>query len=343
MKTVIQQFPPVYFALVMSTGIISLAAQAQQLDWLADGLFYVNLLAYPVLLALLVLRLALFPAKFWEALTSHDKGATFLALVPATALLGSQFVLLRHNQLAGSLLWLGALGAWLLLGYSFVLGISLKREKPTVEQGLNGGWLLLVVATESLAVLGSALLPGSDFPFALGILSLLGLVLLGSLLYILLIGLIFYRLTFVHLGEEEVGAAYWISVGASAIVVLAGTGVATAMQRTGALAELLPFVKSYNVLFWAVSTWWLPVVFVLRLWNHWTTRPAFAYSPSYWSMVFPLGMYTAATGKLAQGLPVAALQVVPKYFIYLALAAWVLTLGAMLYHFVAGLKPPQQA
>ena len=343
MKAVIQQFQPVYFALVMSTGIISLAAQAQQQEALAIALFYFNLVVYPVLLALLVLRLVLFPQEFWSALTSHDKGATFLALVPATALLGSQCVLLRHNQLAGGLLWLGALLAWLLLNYAFVLGISIKREKPTVEQGLNGSWLLLVVATESLVVLGAALLPGSSLPPAVGMVGLLGLFLLGSLLYVLLIGLIFYRLSFVGLGGEEVGAAYWISVGASAIVVLAGTAVATAMQHTRALAELLPFVKGYSVLFWAISTWWLPVVLVLRLWNHYTTRPAFAYSPNYWSMVFPLGMYTAATGKLAQGLPVAALQVVPQYFIYLALAAWVLTLGGMLYHFVAGAKSPASA
>jgi len=336
MKLLVKQFPPIYFAFVMSTGIISLAAQAQQLDWLANGLFYVNLVAYPVLLALLVLRLVLFPSEFWAALTSHKDGPTFLALVPATALLGSQFVQLANSRPMGLLLWLVALGAWVGLGYAFVLGVSLKKEKPSLEQGLSGGWLLLVVATESLAVLGALLLPTTTLPPALAMLGVLGLFLLGSLLYVLLITLIFYRLTFVPLGDEEIGAAYWISVGASAIVVLAGTGVATAMQHTSVLVELLPFVKGCSVLFWAVSTWWLPVVAVLRLWNHYTTRPAFAYSPSYWSMVFPLGMYTAATGKLAHSLPVAALQVVPQYFIYLALAAWVLTVGAMCYHFAAG-------
>ncbi|MGI4738537.1 MAG: tellurite resistance/C4-dicarboxylate transporter family protein [Janthinobacterium lividum] len=338
MKPIIQQFPPIYFAFVMSTGIISLAAHAQQLDWLANALFYVNLVAYPVLLALLVLQLMLFPKNFWAALTSHKDGPTFLALVPATALLGSQFVQLADNQAMGKLLWLVALVGWLGIGYCFILGVSLKKEKPPLEQGLSGGWLLLVVATESLAVLGALLLPTSALPPAVAVMGVLSLFLLGSLLYVLLITLIFYRLTFVHLGDEEVGAAYWISVGASAIVVLAGTGVATAMQHTQALAELLPFVKGYSVLFWAISTWWLPVVAVLRLWNHYTTRPAFAYSPAYWSMVFPLGMYTAATGKLVQSLPVAALQVVPQYFIYLALTAWVLTLGAMLYHLVAGSK-----
>lgn len=71
----------------------------------------------------------------------------------------------------------------------------------------------------------------------------------------------------------------------------------------------------------------------LRLWNHLRTRPAFAYSPAYWSMVFPLGMYTAATLRLAQALPLPALNAVPTYFIYVALGAWLLTFGGMLVHF----------
>ncbi|AMJ66046.1 hypothetical protein AXW84_11840 [Hymenobacter sp. PAMC 26628] len=101
----------------MSTGIISLAAQAQQLAGLATGLFYVNLVAYPVLLTLLVLRLVLFPKEFWVALTSHKEGPTFLALVPATALLGSQFVQLANNHFMGNMLWLAALINWLLISY----------------------------------------------------------------------------------------------------------------------------------------------------------------------------------------------------------------------------------
>ena len=54
----------------------------------------------------------------------------------------------------------------------------------------------------------------------------------------------------------------------------------------------------------------------MRLWNHWTMRPAFIYSPAYWTMAFPLGIYTAATGQLAEALPLLALQLIPTYFIF---------------------------
>ena len=33
-------------------------------------------------------------------------------------------------------------------------------------------------------------------------------------------------------------------------------------------------------------------------------------------MVFPLGTYTAATGQLAEALPLLALQLIPTYFIF---------------------------
>ena len=339
MKALIRQFSPAYFAMVMSTGIISLAAHALHLEWLANSFLYLNLVLYPLFVGALLLRLLLFPRAFWQALTSHEQGAGFLALVPATTLLGSQLVQLRGQHFLGSMLWGIAAGCWALLLYAFLWGISTKPLKPTLERGFSGRWLLLVVATEALAVLGAKLLPTSLLSTDVAIFGVLGLFLVGSWLYVVLSTLLFYRLAFVRLVGEEVGAAYWVSIGAGAITVLAGASLVRAMQHTPALADLQPFVKVYSVLFWGVCTWWLPLVFCLRLWNHWTTRPAFSYSPAYWTMVFPLGMYTAATGQLAETLPLPALKIIPEYFIFIALAAWLLTMAGMLYHLLVPAKP----
>ena len=56
-------------------------------------------------------------------------------------------------------------------------------------------------------------------------------------------------------------------------------------------------------------------------------------------MVFPLGMYTAAPGQLAEALPMPALKLIPTCFIFLALAAWLLTMAGMLHHLLGPAKP----
>lgn len=43
---------------------------------------------------------------------------------------------------------------------------------------------------------------------------------------------------------------------------------------------------------------------------------------NYWSMVFPLGMYTVCTYELATILNLDLLLLIPKYFIFIALLGW---------------------
>lgn len=73
-----------------------------------------------------------------------------------------------------------------------------------------------------LAVLGARLLPTSALPTEVGVFGVLGMFLVGSWLYVVLSSLLFYRLAFVRLVGEDVGAAYWVSIGAGAITVRGG-------------------------------------------------------------------------------------------------------------------------
>lgn len=56
----IEELAPSYFALVMATGIVSVAANLLQMRWIAFGLFYINIVAYIVLWILTLTRLIFF-------------------------------------------------------------------------------------------------------------------------------------------------------------------------------------------------------------------------------------------------------------------------------------------
>jgi Voltage-dependent anion channel len=53
------------------------------------------------------------------------------------------------------------------------------------------------------------------------------------------------------------------------------------------------------------------------------------YHPQYWSLVFPLGMFTAATFQLSRATGIEFLAAVPRAFVWVALVAWTITFLGM--------------
>jgi tellurite resistance protein TehA-like permease len=114
------------------------------------------------------------------------------------------------------------------------------------------------------------------------------------------------------------------------------------------LAELVPFLKGFTLLFWATATWWIPMLGILGYWRHVTRRFALVYDPLYWGAVFPLGMYTVATIHVAHVTRLSFLLWIPHAFAYVALFAWILASAGLvrrLWMVVRGrgevLPPPQ--
>ncbi len=64
------------------------------------------------------------------------------------------------------------------------------------------------------------------------------------------------------------------------------------------------------------------MLLILAIWRHGYKRFPLKYDPLYWGAVFPLGMYTASTYRMAEAMNMNFLNQIPEYFIYIALAAW---------------------
>lgn len=313
---------PGYFALVMATGIVSIAAGLLDMPAIARALLYLNIGAYAVLCILLAIRIVRYFPKVREDITNHGRGPGFFTVVAATCVLGSQFVIVNGSYAPAAALWFAGLFLWVVVMYAFFTSVTILENKPPLEKGINGAWLISAVATQSISVLGT-LLANYFGPYREIVLFFtLCMFLIGCMLYLILITLIFYRFTFLDLTIETLTPPYWINMGAVAITTLAGARLILAANEWRLLAEIQPFLKGFTLFFWAGGTWWIPLLFILGFWRHVYNRFPLRYDPQYWGMVFPLGMYTACTFQLSKALDFEPLMVIPKVFIYLAFAAW---------------------
>ena len=322
---------PGYFALVMATGIVSIACQLLGHPRTARLLLCANLVFYAVLVVLTVARAIGFPRRLLADLGDHARGSGFFTLVAATNVLGSQCLRVAGWRGAAELLLAVGIALWVLIMYSFFLAVIVREKKPTLGQGINGAWLLATVSTQSVAVLAASLVEPFGWPAATVLFGALVFFLIGCMLYLAIITLIFYRFTFLELETAALTPPYWINMGAVAITTLAGATLVLVGERSPLLSGIAPFLRGFTLFFWAAGSWWIPLLLLLGAWRHLWRRHALSYDPQYWAMVFPLGMYAAATFQLAAALPMAPLVALARGTLPVALVGWTATMVGMLH------------
>lgn len=325
LKTGIKELSPGYFALVMATGIVSLASANVGLVTIGWILYFFNILAFVVLLFLSVTRLLLYKDVFFSDFRNEADSPGFLTLVAGINILGYQVIYFQGYYRVGGVLFVIALLFWVVLIYSIFTNLIVGKTKRPLVETINGMWLLIVVSTASICVLGVSLAYNQILNKEIMLFGILCLFLIAGMFYFIINTLIFYRLAFFTIKPEQLAPTYWINMGASAILTLAGASIGSLAESWTFLEGVKSFVIGFTLLFWAFSTWWIPLLLILGFWKNIIEGLSIQYQAQYWGLVFPLGMYTMCTLKLSEVTGIVFLSSIPKFFIYIALFSWVAT------------------
>lgn len=315
---------PGYFALVMATGIVSIGCRLLGYPVLAEPLLVATVIGFVVLLAAYIARAMRFPKRFRASLRAPSSAVAYFTVVAGSNVLAT--ALLAHGfWLVSLILGLGAFLVWLVLTYGLFSSIVLAGNRPLLRE-ITGVWLVWVVGTQSVAVLATALAP--QLPWAMGQDALGATAVLfwsvGIVLYFIFVVIIFLRLFLIETTPPEMGPAYWILMGATAISVRAAAGILMleAASPTALLTELRPFVSGAGVVLWSFGSWFIPALVLFGLWRYFVRRYPWSYEPKLWSVVFPLGMYAVASVTLGRAIDFEFMRQLAAVWVWLGVAAW---------------------
>lgn len=332
---------PGNFAMVMASGIISIGFHTLGFEGLAGAMYVFALGAWALLLALSTARVILYPKAVRIDLLNPRMVFSYFTLVAATDIVGMLLHARGHTQ-AALACWVVAMVAWSLLLYLAFSVLTFVSHEHNVNI-VHGGWLITIVGTQSLVLLGARLAPDLGAYAGYMMVEVHMLWGLGLAFYGIFVTLFCYRIFFLTLKPQDISPLLWVVMGAAAISANAGTSLLIEESHLAFLAAQRPFIDGITMLIWAWATWWIPMLFLFGFWKHVANKLPLSYEPVMWSFVFPLGMYAVASARLGLAADFPPLQWISQLMIWVAFTAWLLTLiGAirrLLRHWNEASKP----
>lgn len=321
---------PGYFALVMATGIVSVGMHLEGLDLLSEVLLGVCAAAFLLLAALTTWRFLAYRSAVVEDFTDPRRGFGFFTFVAGTNVLGVRLGLEGWHAATAVLLALAGI-AWLALGYVVPWTAVLGRQERPVVATANGTWFIWVVASQSVAAAAATIEPVyGSVRRELAVLAV-GSWSVGVFLYAAAGMFVALRLMLYDFGPEELTPPYWVSMGALAITVLAAARIVD-MADAPMVRVTRDLIAGLAVVFWAFASWLIPVLVAAGWWRHVQRRIPMRYDATWWSVVFPLGMYAVSGLYLGRSDDLPVVEAIGRGELWVALVVWLVVFIAMVRH-----------
>ncbi len=331
-----QHLSPGYFAFVMATGIVSVGTDQRGWTQVSLALLGLAVVGYALLVLLTLWRAVRYPRAM--AADSHNsrKAFLFFTFVAATNVLAVGIA--GHGSVFPGMVLLAVAGlVWIVLGYAIPWSAVLGRAERPVVITANGSWFVWVVASQSVAVAAATLEPHyPEFRQWLAIVAVLAWS-VGLVLYAASGVFVALRLMMYELDPRELDPPYWVSMGAVAITVVAGARIVE-MDSAPMVNAVRGLVAGLAVLMWCFATWLIPALAAVGVWRHGLHRVPLHYDPTWWSIVFPLGMYAVAGMYLGRADALPVVEWIGTAWIWVALTAWLIAFVAMVRSWIVRLR-----
>jgi C4-dicarboxylate transporter/malic acid transport protein len=326
---------PNWFASVMGTGIVAIAAAT--LPFTVPGITTFAAVVWVLALLLLVLVLGA-TAGHWtlhadvakghldDPVMSHFYGAPAMGLMTVGAgavLVGHQLIGMTAALTLDWVLW--SAGTLLGLVTAVLVPIRAVTTHEVREDSAFGGWLMPVVPPMVSAATGAALIPHlpagqAQQTMLLACYMFFGLTVVCS---VIIIALIWNRLLRHGVGAARAVPTLWIVLGPLGQSITAAHhlgNVSTDVLDRPYGTAFHAFALVYGVPVWGFAMLWLAIAITLTAR---TARDGLPFGLTWWSFTFPVGTVVTGTSGLAQLTGNNVLQVAAGVLFVLLVSAWV--------------------
>ncbi|GAA4899744.1 tellurite resistance/C4-dicarboxylate transporter family protein [Tessaracoccus lubricantis] len=332
----LEHLSPGYFALVMGTGIVSIGLHEVGMEPLSLVLLGIAAVSYVVLWVLYVWRAITHRAAMLRDLRGPEMAFAYFTVVAGTDVLAVRLIAGGYAAVAVPLVLFAAL-LWFIFGYVLPWQVLMTRDGKPILARTNGTWFIWAVASQSLAIGMTRIMPYfPDGRALVGILAVLswsvGVALYGGIAILVLLRIVHFGIT-----PREFEPPYWVAMGAMAIAVVAGSNI-VAMDSTPMVDATRTLIAGTIAIFWSFCLWLIPVLVGAGVWRHFVHKVPLVYVPTFWSIVFPVGMFAVASINLGRVDRLPLVEALGTVFLYVALGVWALVFIGMMRRVVAVLR-----